>query len=186
MSQVEGSNQWRSAVSGGGKRSELEGSVRWWRSSGLSEGERGERSNLRWREHSLVEEIDLRWTGAVSGGGERSQVEESDLWWREAVSGGGERGERSQMQVSGHGRRRRGAISGRGERSQVQGSVRRRRSDLRWRGAVSGRRKGPQVAGLAGALGGADQRPARQNQRSAPRTRAPPVSPGLHDPQLTP
>ena len=82
---------------GGRKRSQVEG------------------SGLRWREHSLVEEHDLRWRGAVSGGGERSQVEESDsdLWWRDAVSGGGDRGERSQVEVSG--RRRRGEISGRGE-----------------------------------------------------------------------
>ena len=106
-------------VSGGGKRSQLEGRVCWWRWSGLSEGERGERSQ--------VEGSGLRCGEAVSGVGERSPVEESSLRWRGAIAGGGER-----SQVEASGLRLRGAVAGGGERSQVEGR------GLRWRGAVSG------------------------------------------------
>ena len=79
---------------------------------------------------------DLRWMGAISGGGERSLVELRDVRWRAAVSlACGE--ERSLVKECGL--RRRGAvlgggvlcqvklaISGGGERSQVE------RIDLRW------------------------------------------------------
>ena len=69
-------------VSGGDKRSQLEGRVCWWRWSGLSEGERGERSQ--------VEGSGRRRRGEISGGGERSLVEGSGVRW----------GERSQVEGS--------------------------------------------------------------------------------------
>ena len=58
----------RGAVSGGGERSQMEESDRWWREV-VSDG----------GEQSQVEGIGFRWRGAVSGGGELSQVEGTAL-----------------------------------------------------------------------------------------------------------
>ena len=63
-----------------------------------------------------MEEIGLRWRGAIADGGDLSLVKGSGLRCRGAIAGGGE-----QSQVEGSGLKRRGAGSG--------------GSGLRWRGA---------------------------------------------------
>ena len=61
-------------ISGGGQRSQAEGSGLRWRGAISGGGER-----------TQVQESGLRRRGAVSGGGERSEVKGSGLRWREAV-----------------------------------------------------------------------------------------------------
>ena len=68
----------RGAVSGGGERSQVDGSGVWW----------------------MVEGIIFMWVGGVAGREQRSYAEGSDRWWRAAVSGEGERSQVERNRLS--------------------------------------------------------------------------------------